>query len=95
MTEAANDELRRPWDRQDGEPAKWYARFLLYLELGPGRALAEAYTDVQEKAGKGGKCPGPSGWLRPNGSWGKIAGQYRWRERALEERRAGTGWQGK
>lgn len=82
MTEAREDALR-PWDRQDGESAKWYARFLLYLELGPGRALGEAYTEVQEKAGKGHKGPGLEGRLRLNGSWGKIAWQYRWRERAM------------
>lgn len=82
MSEDGSDG-RRPWDRQDGEPAKWYARFLLYLELGPGRALAEVYTDVQEKAGKRGSGSGPRGRLRPNGSWKKIARQYRWCERAM------------
>ena len=39
MAEDRNDLPCRPGDRQDGEPAKWYGRFLVYLELGPERAL--------------------------------------------------------
>lgn len=32
----------RPWEQRDNEPADAYARFGIYLELGPRRSLAEA-----------------------------------------------------
>ena len=83
MIEDKNDGQRRPWDRQDGEPARWYARFLVYMELGPARTLAEAYANTLEKAGKGRKSTRPDGKLRPSGGWNTASRKYRWRERTL------------
>jgi len=61
-----------PWDRQPGEPAKWYYRFNCYMIAGPGRSIEQTYR--LEKAGRSGK--------HVPGSWRDAASEYRWIERA-------------
>jgi hypothetical protein len=62
------------WDRQEGEPAAAYARFLRYRNLGPGRSVAAAYVAGTSRHKKA--CDGPPG------SWGREAARWRWVERA-------------
>jgi len=35
--------LAKPWERQPGEPREWYRRFRLFLSIGPGRSVEEAF----------------------------------------------------
>lgn len=63
-----------PWERLDGEPAKWYARFEKYRLLGPNRSLDEAWrVDSDTKRPKS---------QRASGDWPNMARRWRWRERA-------------
>ncbi len=64
----------QPWDRQPGEPTKWYGRFLVYLELGPARTLTEAFALVNKQEDKPAHCP--------NGRWTLAQRQWQWRARA-------------
>jgi hypothetical protein len=64
-----------PWERQPGEPNRWYSRFERYRLAGPNRALLSIWND--EQAGKSGKkC------TRVPGSWAEAAQRWRWRQRA-------------
>jgi hypothetical protein len=63
-----------PWERQPGEPARWYARFTIYLELGIHRTLQRAYRIVglvEERPGK-----------QPGAAWYQMARKWQWRARA-------------
>jgi len=64
-----------PWERQPGEPNRWYARFERYRLAGPSRSLLG--TVSAEKAEQGQKIPNGI-----PGAWSRAAGQWRWRERA-------------
>jgi hypothetical protein len=54
-----------PWDRRPGEPARWYSRFLLYLEQGPARTLAATYRQAGRSVNHPAK--GANGW------WATVA----------------------
>jgi len=44
---------QKPWERAEGEPAKWFFRFRNYLALGPKRSVNAVFeAERQEKAGK-------------------------------------------
>lgn len=64
------------WERQPGEPARWYARFLLYRGMGAGRSLLACFH--REEALKGTK-------KRSNhvpGSWSQACERWHWKARA-------------
>jgi hypothetical protein len=79
-----------PWDRQVGEPARWFHRFEKYRLAGPERTLLGVFH--QEFAAKNGetqsgekrekKCKRPSRVQRMPGSWPTAASRWRWKERA-------------
>jgi hypothetical protein len=64
-----------PWDRQPREPARWYTRFLLFLEEGPARTVKGAYR----KAGRGANQPASGA----SASWVRAARAWNWSERAI------------
>jgi hypothetical protein len=64
-----------PWERQPGEPNRWFARFENYLRTGPGRSLLGAVNSERAKSGKHRQTAIP-------GSWSRAAAQWRWKARA-------------
>lgn len=72
-----NGELE-PWERRDGEPDNWYARFDRFRLLGPTRSIEEVYR--QERAAEGGKGRQQIG--KPTRHWYAAAETWEWLERA-------------
>lgn len=74
------EQITRPdlWDRQPGEPARWFARFSAFLALGPGRSLN---ASARAEQGDGGKVS-EGAERRAAGAWQRTAQRWRWRERA-------------
>lgn len=66
------------WDIQAGEPPEWFARFTVWLELGPQRTLDEAWRQWVRGTSEAKR----SGAKRPNSSWYEKSREWRWRERA-------------
>lgn len=64
----------RPWDRQPGEDARWYARFTAYRLLGRGRTLEAVWRQEAKDHQKTGKYP-PKHWYA-------VAAEWNWKERA-------------
>lgn len=67
--------MAEPWDRLEGEPNQWYDRFERFRLLGPNRTLIATYNGERAEAGK-------SVIRRYPGAWDKVAGRWRWWERA-------------
>ncbi len=65
------------WDRQEGEPTIWYARFDFYRGMGPTRTLAAAYNAYRR-----GKDPNCRQHTNPDKGWLDNSRKWRWRERA-------------
>lgn len=81
----------KPWLRQKNEPANWYMRFQIYLNLGPKRSLRAALASEpsDERATKGDKKArvkkndGVSlSTLSIPGAWSRAAKAWNWKERA-------------
>jgi hypothetical protein len=65
------------------EPAKWYARFLLYRGMeASSRSLLGAYRVYQEEARSGLKKPFFEGNVYLPGAWKEAATKYDWKFRA-------------
>ena len=64
-----------PWERQPGEPNRWFGRFERFRMAGSARSIQN--TVNEEKASKGQKKPAYA-----PGSWRQAADRWRWRERA-------------
>lgn len=77
-----------PWDQLPGEPPSAYARFLVYLNLGISRTLADACQTVlderQQNVTKRNtrKRPKKANIRRPTGQWAEDSAQWRWKDRA-------------
>lgn len=67
--------MAEPWDRLEGEPNQWYARFEQFRLLGPNRTIVAIYNDERAKKGKSKLYTFPPAWQ-------KYAAEWRWRERA-------------
>lgn len=69
-------EHNKPWERQEGEPARWFLRFRNYLKLGPRRSVNAVFErERQEKAG----------WKATNKAgtrWYDTALRWQWEARA-------------
>jgi hypothetical protein len=81
------NEPKFPWFRQKGEPALWFMRFNLYLDLGPKRSLRKALAadPVQQKATKGDKKqsePKKLSDVSVPGAWSRASKVWNWQERA-------------
>lgn len=72
-----NTEVTQPiYERQPDEPARWYARFLLYRGMGAGRSLLGCvHREEAEKSGekRSKKVPG---------SWDDAFERWHWKARA-------------
>ena len=68
MTDIA---LSNPWDRQPDEPLEWYARFHIFLMLGPSRTITAAFRTWTDSDGS------------LSGTASKMASDWRWKERAI------------
>jgi hypothetical protein len=68
-------ELPEPWERQSGEPSRWYARFDIFRLAGPSRSLLAAVNAEREQRGAQKSKSIPQ-------AWAKSAKEWRWRERA-------------
>src|SRR6516165_5219510 len=64
-----------PWERQPGEPNRWFSRFECYRLAGPGRSLQGAVNPAQAPEGKKRHVSIP-------GAWSRAAARWRWRQRA-------------
>lgn len=64
------------WDRQEGEPTKWYNRFERYRLMGSNRSVLATYHGESAKSGNG-RQKG----LTP-GSWSTNADKWNWKARA-------------
>lgn len=70
-------EISQPWDRQPGEPARWFARFERYCYMDPGyRSLSALWKEEKRKKGQD--------WIRgkPSRHWENAARRWSWAERA-------------
>jgi hypothetical protein len=63
------------WNRQPGEPNRWYARFERYRLAGPSRSLLGTLNAELTDQGKARQAKVPGAWNQAFRSW-------RWRERA-------------
>ncbi len=70
--------IEQIWERLSGEPALWYERFRIYLELGPNRSLRQAYLISRGDKAKEGKAELP---LSAPNSWRRASYQYQWEAR--------------
>jgi hypothetical protein len=68
---AMDTEARPIWERQPGEPGKWFARFETYRLLGPNRTIDKAYH-----------ASGGQPERRANGAWRENARRWNWQVRA-------------
>lgn len=69
----------RAWDRLEGEPERWYARFIdFFVPQGPDRTMEEAYRQWRKSASK------PDKKSRPPVGWSDAARIWRWRDRAAD-----------
>jgi hypothetical protein len=78
-------EQQQPWERQPGEPNRWYARFERYRLAGPSRSLLGIVnTERQERGGKRGSSV-PQAWAKNAKAW-----QWRVRAEAWDEHQRGV-----
>lgn len=61
------------WERQPGEPARWYERFTIYRRMGPRRSLLGAAKLYRARP-----------LFKLPGSWQQNAELWRWKQRAEE-----------
>ena len=66
---------KKPWERQEGESAKWHMRFRNYLTMGPKRSVHAVFE--AEKQNKVEKSRG-----RPGETWYNASKKYQWQKRA-------------
>lgn len=64
------------WERRDGEPNNWFARFLSFKQLGPSRTLMAVIHSEEAKKGKTKQSKSPPG------AWSQACEQWEWRQRA-------------
>src|SRR5258708_6162101 len=70
-----SDEQEATWERREGEE-RWYARFLLFRDMGPRRTLLGA--ENLEKVRKSQK----KSEVSASGGWRDACKQWEWRKRA-------------
>lgn len=68
---------RKPWDQMDGEPDKWFARFLVFLGLGARRSIKLAQIAAESSQGKPAKAR-----KQTAGSWTDACEKWTWHDRA-------------
>ncbi len=68
---------RLAWDRREGEPARWYARFEAYRLAGPSRSYLATYNAERSK-----RSPGRPQAFRVPSSWRAAAQKWEWQARA-------------
>lgn len=66
---------KKPWERADNEPARWFMRFSNYRLMGPKRSIHAVYE--AEKQSKGSNSRGRAGE-----TWYNAAKKYQWQARA-------------
>ena len=66
---------RKPWERQEGESAKWFFRFRNYLALGSNRSV-HAVFEAENKKGQA------KASYNPGKGWYNAAKRYQWQIRA-------------
>jgi len=66
---------KKPWERQEGESAKWFFRFRNYLALGSNRSV-NAVFDAENKKGQA------KASYNPGKGWYNAAKRYQWQIRA-------------
>jgi hypothetical protein len=66
---------RKPWDRMEGEPDLWYARFAVYLRMGSKRSVHALFKRTTKK-----NQEEPRGNAGPD--WYDTEKEWKWEERA-------------
>lgn len=62
------------WDKQVGEPNRWYQRFTAFRLQGPGRSIESTWAaDAKQSKSK-----------RPSSRWYEIVKLWRWQDRAAD-----------
>lgn len=69
------------WEKREGE-GRWYARFLLYLNMGAGRSLLGAVNLEKSLASERAEKSRKKQSIRVPGAWNDAAKQWEWRKRA-------------
>ena len=66
------------WEQQEGETAKAYEAFCAYRDMGPRRAVDEAYRETAEKRQKNGSEKAPRHWWEwaADNDWKRRAEAY-------------------
>lgn len=64
------------WDRQEGEPERWFARFERFRMMGSGRTLLGCVRAEEAQSGK------KKHSAAPPGAWSQAADKWQWRKRA-------------
>lgn len=67
-------EERKPWERLEGEPSRWFQRFEMYRLQGNTRSIEAVYRSECEASGRAVK--------RPSHIWYKRADEWQWKTRA-------------
>lgn len=68
--------MSNAWDRQPGEPERWFLRFDVYRRAGAGRSLEAVWNQEGAAKRSGAKQ------TRPSSTWYARSKQWRWEERA-------------
>ncbi len=70
-----------PWERQPGEPLRWFERFTRYRLMGLNRSIDKVFLlEIGQKRPK--QARNPKKPERASGTWRDIAQKFKWAERA-------------
>ncbi|HMF29002.1 MAG TPA: hypothetical protein VKE42_09545, partial [Candidatus Cybelea sp.] len=69
-----------PWDRQPGEPMRWFHRFEQYRLAGPQRSVVGTFNQERAKLCKKGQKYHAR--TQATGAWNRNFARWRWKERA-------------
>lgn len=74
----------KPTAQLPDETDEAYARFLIYLSMGPGRTVDEAYRLYQGRVKRVGKALNSAKRRQSSGQWDRESVTYQWRKRAAQ-----------
>lgn len=75
MIHPEQDTMKKPWEREEGESAKWFFRFRNFLALGPTRSIRAVFESEKKtkEVVRSYKC---------GETWYNAARRYHWQSRA-------------
>jgi prophage DNA circulation protein len=80
--EPVEEKITEPWDRQPGEPSRWYVIFVkYYLTMGLARTVRGSYLRYLKEA-EPDKYESEKAYSTPPKHWRDMAAKWSWKERA-------------